>query len=227
MFRFCAIACWFFCLIALAACDDAAVGGPTADILSSAVDSQDDSGLNGGKDAIADASPEKAACIGSALDPAMAAFDYQCGFLGQCEHMANCFCGDGCDASKIKCDAQYCPNAHPTCSCGSDCGASAVMCPNYICKDAPATGCTPHDDCVFNNAKAPDWCGCQQMPDHCSCGSDCAPNVPLCDAKVCKTYPAKGCAANVTPFSNCYCERCGTLAHTPRCYFLHCPGANP
>ncbi len=224
---------WLGCVFSLAACDDTAVGGPSEDILSSNADATDDVSILGGKDAIEDISPEKAACVGSALEPGMSVFDYQCKFLDQCEHMASCYCGDGCSDTKIKCDDQYCPNAHPKCYCGDGCDAKLVMCPNYICNASPSTGCEAHDDCVFNNAKAPDWCGCQKMPDHCSCGSDCLPNVALCDAKVCKNYPTKGCSPElndkkeIKTYTNCYCERCGTLAHTPRCYFLQCPGAKP
>lgn len=215
----------FVMLLGLAACDDSAVGAPTADILISPVDADDDASLIGDKDALADASPEQTACIGSNLDPAFSAFDNQCAFLDQCEHMGSCYCGDGCPANKVKCDAQYCPEAHPKCYCGDGCDAKLVMCPNYVCNAAPKTGCEPHDDCVYNNQKPPAWCGCQKMPNHCSCGSDCLPNVPLCDPKVCKNYPAKGCTANTTPYANCYCDRCGTLAHKSRCYFLLCPDA--
>ena len=207
----------------LAACDDAAVGGPTADSVGSVVDII----ASGGTDAIEETSPDKGACQGSALDPAMAAFDYQCGFLDKCLHAGSCFCGDGCPANKTKCDDAYCPNVHPKCYCGATCDAKVIQCPQYICDANPSTGCEAHDDCVYNSDKPPSWCGCQQMPDHCSCGSDCLPNVALCDPKVCKNYPAKGCTGNTTPYSNCYCQQCGTLAQKPHCYFLLCPGAKP
>ena len=65
------------------------------------------------------------------------------------------------------------------------------------------------------------------MPDHCSCGSECLPNVAMCDAKVCKNYPAKGCTPNTTTYTNCYCERCGLLGQSPKCWFVLCPGAQP
>lgn len=213
-------------LLALPGCDDSAVGAPTADVILSTADTNDDATLSGA-DTLEDISPDKAACQGSALDPAMSAFDYQCSFLTQCLHAGSCFCGDGCPANKIKCDDAYCPDVHPKCYCGDACDANVVKCPNYICNEHPTTSCEVHDDCVYNSQKPPAWCGCQKMPDHCSCGSDCAPNVPLCDAKICKNYPAKGCTANTTPYSNCYCERCGLIGQSAKCWFLVCPGAKP
>ncbi len=218
---------WLCGFVALVGCDDNAVNGPSADILSSPLDTTDDASLLADKDALADTGPDKAACQGTALDPAMAAFDYQCSFLQQCPHAGNCSCGDGCPASKTKCDAQFCSDPHPKCYCGGGCDAKLTQCPAYICGTTPPAGCDEHDDCVYNPQPPPTWCGCQQMPDHCSCGADCAPNVPLCDAKVCKTMPTKGCTANPTAYTNCYCQECGMLGQTPRCYFLLCPGAKP
>jgi hypothetical protein len=224
----------FLCILALAACDDSAINGPTADILSSNANDDVDASSLSSTDALSDVPPEKGACQGSFVDPAMAPFDDQCSFLDKCLHAGSCFCGDGCPANKVKCDDAYCPNAHPKCYCGSGCDAKVVQCPEYICQQsAPSTGCEPHDDCIYNPAAPPSWCGCQQMPDHCSCGSDCLPNVQLCDAKVCKNYPAKGCTAQknsdgtVKTFENCYCQQCGTLAQKPHCYYLLCPGPKP
>ncbi len=208
-------------LFALTACDDTAVNAPTADILSSPGDTAS------GTDAIDDVSPDKAACQGSALDPAMAAFDSQCAFLSQCPHAGNCWCGDSCAANKTVCDAQYCSNAHPKCYCGTGCDASQTMCQQVVCGATPPASCEAHDDCVFNPQPPPSWCGCQTIPGHCSCGSDCQPNVALCDAKTCKNFPAKGCTANPASFTNCYCDRCGLIGQSAKCWFVLCPGAAP
>lgn len=214
-------------------CGDEAAPGPTADIVAIASDVAAETAVSDAAPDIAvieDISPEKAACLGTALDPAMAAFDNQCGFLETCRHAGSCWCGNTCPtdiANKPKCDPEFCDDPAPKCHCGKSCTGSEPTCTNVVCGNDPPAGCELHDDCVFNSAKPPPWCGCQKMPDHCSCGSECTPNVPKCDAKVCKNYPAKGCTPNTATYTNCYCERCGLIGPSAKCWFVLCPGAQP
>ena len=219
----------FFCcsFVLSSACDDVPVSGPAVSV----GDASDDVGTDAASsldliDNSADAA-EKAACEGASLNPAFAAFDSQCSYLNQCANLGSCYCGDGCPATKTRCAPGVCKDDHPKCFCGKSCGASQVHCPDYICGANVPEGCETHDDCVYDSSPTPSWCGCQKMPDHCFCGEGCMPNQTKCDAKDCKNMPVKGCTASTKSFTNCYCDRCGLLGKSAKCWFIVCPGPQP
>ena len=207
-------------LALLSGCTESAVGA-TAELTGQATDAGNTDAATLAQDATSIV--EQNSCVGTALQAGYAAFDSQCAFLDQCVHAGNCFCGNGCAANKVKCDAAYCPKTPPTCGCGKACG-DLVQCPKYICGDTLPDTCETHDDCVYNSEPPPAWCGCQPMADHCFCGDSCLPNVQKCNASTCAKFPAKGCTANTESYKNCYCQKCGLHGTTPKCFYLLCPG---
>lgn len=206
----------------LTGCDDTPVSAPLVGLTGSPEDVVSDAALTTAEDVTSGV--EKSSCPGTALQAGYAAFDSQCAFLDECVHAGSCFCGKGCASEKTMCQDKYCPNVNPQCVCGKGCTAGQVQCPKYICGDKVPDGCETHDDCVYNPDPPPQWCGCQDMPDRCFCGDGCLPNVQKCSTSVCKNYPTKGCTANEASFGNCYCQKCGLLGKTPKCYYLLCPG---
>lgn len=191
-----------------------------------------------GKDAV-DAAPDApaaadtgaalASCTGSALQPAFAAKDGDCAFLAKCPSLGECYCGDKCPAAKTpKCDASICPAAAPKCYCGEQCAANQKKCPQYICDPLDEKACVELDDCVFNTAKRPEWCGCQTMAPHkpdCWCNaSKCAEPHPECEPSKCSGKPADKCIfVKGDDYDGCWCDRCGMLGETPKCFFMQCP----
>ena len=193
----------------------------------------DASGSDGNSSA--DSSAAVASCTGISIDPAIKPFDTQCAFLSACPSLSQCYCGDKCASGKVKCDPSICPDNHPQCYCGTKCTADKKQCPQYICDPLDIQDCQAQDDCVFNNVKAPSWCGCTQMPNHapdCWCGncsgnSACPPTgCTACDPSVCVGKTTDKCLliAGKPWGASCYCKTCGMLGLTARCFQGYCGG---
>lgn len=195
-------------------------------------------GTTAGKDAVdvaADTSkPEDtgssvASCTGSALQPSFSSKDGDCAFLAKCPSLGECYCGDKCPANKApKCDASVCPSTSPKCFCGEQCASNQKKCPQYICDPLDEKACVELDDCVFNTAKRPEWCGCQSMAPHkpdCWCNSGkCSESHPECEPSKCAGKPADKCIfVKGDDYDGCWCDRCGMLGETPKCFFVLCP----
>ncbi len=202
-------------------------GDPASDIQSGAIVSDAATG-GSDSDAAAGADAVQASCVGSAIAPAFAARDIDCAYLLTCYTSAQCYCGDKCPADITRrCDPKFCTDNHPVCYCGDKCGSDKKICPDYVCKAHPSADCAPLDDCVFNNAPLPQFCGCSQMPAHkpdCSCGKNCgASDPPTCSDSVCVGKSSDKCiVVPGEPKSGCFCETCGLLGYTPKCFFVHC-----
>lgn len=177
----------------------------------------------------ADTGTSLASCTGSALKPGFESKDIDCAFLAKCPTLGECYCGEKCPTSKVpRCDPSICPNNQPKCFCGEQCSADKKKCPQYICDPLDEKACAELDDCVFNTAKRPDWCGCQTMPPHkpdCWCNAAaCSEPHPECSADKCVGKPAGKCIfVKGEEFDGCWCDRCGLLGETPKCFFVQCP----
>lgn len=173
----------------------------------------------------------QASCTGSALVAGFAAKDPECSFLGKCPSLGKCYCGDKCPADKSpKCDPSLCPTTSPKCYCGENCtqDGKSPLCPESQCGGYTGTTCIEKDACVFVNKEWPSWCGCQKMDPikKCWCNSKlCSEPRDECPASKCVGKPTDKCilVPGEKPTS-CWCDTCGMVGDTPKCFFVLCPG---
>ena len=215
----------FCCLLVLglmACSEDVATTGKGTVGLADAVADADagsaNDAINGG---------QEVSCVGLVINEAAKPLDSQCAFLAGCATAGQCYCGSSCGAAQEpKCAPGVCADEHPKCFCGQECSADKKKCPAADCAKADPLACTEHETCVFNNAKPPAWCGCQDMPGRepdCWCGA-CGADKATCPADKCAgKNPTKCIVVPGEPLKGCYCARCGLLGKEPRCFQVQCP----
>jgi hypothetical protein len=210
------------CLVlALAACgeDVATAGKGTVGVA--------DAGSSAGSSNDVATSNEEVSCIGMVIPKAAKALDSQCNFLASCATAGQCYCGNACSASQTpKCAPGVCADDHPKCFCGQECSSDKKKCPPAACAKADPLLCTEQETCAFNNAKRPEWCGCQEMPGReadCWCGA-CKPEQTACSPDKCAgKNPSKCIVVPGEPLKGCFCARCGLLGEAPACFEVQCP----
>ncbi len=184
----------------------------------------------GSDDAAADTGPQ-ASCAGSALVAGFAAKDPECSFLKQCSTLGKCYCGDTCAADKQpKCDPSLCPTSAPKCWCGELCQSQGKtpLCSEAQCAGYTGLECVQRDSCTYVNKEPPSWCGCTKMDPikKCWCNSKlCAEPREECPPQKCVGKPTDKCilVPGDKPTS-CWCDTCGLVGDTPKCFFVLCPG---
>jgi hypothetical protein len=204
--------------------ENAGAANPTADVASSSPDTAN----------AADSGPAvpQASCTGSSLQSGFAAKDSDCAFLAKCPSLGKCYCGDKCAADKTpKCDPSLCPATQPKCFCGENCTAEGKtpLCPASVCNGYEGVACKEFDTCQYINKDPPAWCGCQKMDPikKCWCGAKfCSEPREECPPEKCIGKPADKCilVPGEKP-TGCWCDTCGLLGDTPKCFFILCPGA--
>ena len=222
---------WPYSLVLVAVWGMAACGTDATKVAGTGTDAAADTSADADAaaskpDATVDAAttPPSATCAGTALQSQFAAFDQECSFLAKCAGAGKCYCGNGCTASKTpKCNPELCVGQDTTCFCGEQCGADKKKCTQFVCQPLDIKGCEPQEDCLYIGTPPPKTCECTKMPNaepDCWCGK-CTGGQPACEASKCKgKNPDKCIVVPGAAKTGLYCDACGLLGTTPKCFFI-------